>query len=280
MIGIHHGMDEATYHADPCPAPSLSSGIIRALRRSPAHAYYAHPKLGAEPDTDSPAKDDGVSLHQMLLGAGADLVPLDFPDWRTKAAQEARDDVRKAGAVPLLRARYDALRRAAEAMRRAMPDLPPGSPEATLIWQEGPTWCRARVDWLPENPALPLYDIKTTGKSADPAEWQRQLVAGYCIQAAWYLRGARALGLRPRDFVFLAAETAPPYGVSQLACAPSLMAYAEREIERAIAIWRRCLAADDWPGYPREIAYVDAPGWLLERQEEQALNDDILEDAL
>lgn len=269
--GIHHGMDEATYHADPTPFPSLSSGIIRALRRSPAHAYHQHPRLGGAVSASSQAQEDGTVLHGLILGSDSRVSVVDAADWRTKVAQQERDAARDAGLVPMLAARYEALCGVADKIAHNMPDLPPGAPEATLIWQEGETWCRARVDWLPRDPTLPLYDLKTTGLSADPAQWQRNLVSSYCIQAAWYLRGARALGLKPREFTFIVAETAPPHGVSLLACAPSLLAYAEREIDHAMAVWRRCLAAAEWPGYPREIAYVEAPGWLLEQQEERDL---------
>lgn len=267
--GIHHGIPEADYHRDPCPAPSLSSGIIRALQRSPAHAFHQHPRLGGAPDTASQAKDDGTVLHGMILGTKESWRVLDFPDWRTKEAKEARDAARQAGAIPLLQHHFDALCETAAGIVANMPPLPQGLPEATLIWQEGETWCRARVDWLADNATTPLYDLKTTGLSADPAQWQRNLVSTYCIQAAWYLRGARALGLKPREFTFIVAETEPPHGVSVMACAPSLLAYAEREIDRALALWRRCLANGQWPGYPTATAYVEAPAWLLERQEER-----------
>jgi hypothetical protein len=277
--GIHHGIPEADYHADPCEAPSLSSGTIRALRRSPAHAYHQHPRLGGGESTSSQAQEDGTVLHGLILGTPLAVQALDFPDWRTKDAKAAREAAREAGAVPMLAHHFAELRETAAGIEHGMPRLPQGSPEATLIWQEGETWCRARVDWLPDDPTAPLYDLKTTGLSADPAQWQRNLVANYCIQAAWYLRGARALGLRPRDFLFIVAETTPPYGVSLMACAPSLMVYAEREIDRAMALWRRCLAAGEWPGYPTQPAYVDAPAWLLEQQEMQAMNDEALEQA-
>jgi hypothetical protein len=253
---------------------------VRALLRSPAHAYAAHPRLGGAPSDDTQARDDGSALHHMLLGTGTPYRVLDYPDWRTKAAKEARDAARDQGAVPILAHHHATLAAAAEGIARGMPVLPPGSPEATLIWQEGETWCRARVDWLPADATKPLYDLKTTGLSASPAAWQRKLASDYCIQAAWYLRGARALGLRPADFLFIVAETTPPYGVSTMACAPSLMAYAEREIERAMAVWRRCLALGEWPGYPRATAYVEAPSWLLTQQEERELNDELLEDAV
>lgn len=277
MIGIHHGLDEATYHADPCPAPSLSSGIIRALQRSPAHAYHAHPRLGGAADAASQAKDDGTVLHSLILGTDSRVAAIDAPDWRSKAAQQERDEARRRGLIPMLQARYGEMQRVADAIARNMPPLPPGAPEATLIWQEGGTWCRARVDWLADNPTAPLYDLKTTGLSAAPEAWQRKLQSDYCIQAAWYLRGARALGLKPRDFIFIVAETEPPHCVSVMACAPSLLAYAEREIDRAVALWRRCLATGQWPGYPTQTAYVEAPGWLLEQQEERRMNDEILE---
>ena len=45
--GIHLGVPEATYHADPCIEPSASSGILRLLMdRTPMHAHAAHPRLG------------------------------------------------------------------------------------------------------------------------------------------------------------------------------------------------------------------------------------------
>ena len=38
--GIHYNVPEAAYHADPCEAPSLSSGIARTLlTRSTLHAW-------------------------------------------------------------------------------------------------------------------------------------------------------------------------------------------------------------------------------------------------
>lgn len=269
MIGIHHNMDEATYHGDPCPAPSLSSGAIRALMRSPLHAYHGHPKLGGAGNADTKARDEGSVLHSLILGTDSRVCVVEADDWRTKAAQAERDAAREAGLTPMLARRHGELMKVADAITASMPPLPPGNPEATLIWQEGDVWCRARVDWLPENPRGPLLDLKTTGMSAAPEAWQRNLRDTYCIQAAWYLRGARALGLAPSGFHFIVAETEPPHAVSVMACAPALLAYAEREVERAIALWRRCLSAGQWPGYPTQIAYVDAPAWLLEQQEER-----------
>lgn len=288
--GIHLNVPEAAYHADPCPEPSLSSGIARLLLRSPLHAMHAHPRFNlAHEDDGSGAADDGTILHKMVLGRGSDVAVIDADDWRTKAAKEARDAAREAGRVPVLAGRYGELEAAADAIHDAIATLPAlaamggdGQPEATMIWREpkfSGAWCRARVDWLPDAPTAPLFDIKTTKLSADPREWQRRIVTTYCMQASWYLRGARALGRRPADFVFLVAECDPPHGIATMACAPSLLAYADAECERALAIWERCMKAGTWPGYPPHTAYVEAPPWLLMQQEERQLREEIMEDA-
>lgn len=54
-VGVHD-LDESTYHADPCAAPSLSSSIAKVLLfKSPLHARYCHPKLN--PQHQSEEKD-------------------------------------------------------------------------------------------------------------------------------------------------------------------------------------------------------------------------------
>jgi hypothetical protein len=286
VIGIHHGMDEATYHADPCPAPSLSSGIVRAILRSPLHAWHAHPQLnpGYRDRTGSAASDEGTILHALVLGTEPCWRVVAADDWRTKDAKEAREAAFLEGRVAVLARRFHELAAVADSIRPAFDRLrQPGSPEATLMWQEpkyGGAWCRARIDWLPLGDRPLLLDLKTTKMSAAPGDWQRRLVSDYCIQAAWYLRGARACGLRPLDFVFVVAETDPPFATSTMACAPSLMAYAEAQCERALALWQRCMDADEWPGYPTETAYVEAPSWLLARQEEEAWQDEMREEVL
>lgn len=282
--GIYYDVPDAAYHADPCPAPSLSSGVVRALLRSPMHAWHAHPALNPahRERPGNAATDEGTILHAMVLGTAPCWRVIAADDWRTKDAKEARDAAIDEGATPILARRFHEIAGIADAIRPAFDALrQPGNPEATLIWQEpkyGDAWCRARVDWLPSGPRPLMLDLKTTKMSADPAEWQRKLTRDYCVQAAWYLRGARACGLRPADFVFVVAETEPPFAVSTLACAPSLIAYAEAQCERALAIWQRCAEADEWPGYAAQTAYVEAPSWLLARQEEDTLRDELMED--
>jgi hypothetical protein len=282
--GIHHGVSEAIYHADPCVAPSLSASIARTLlRQSPLHAWHAHPRLNTYPqDADaSEASDAGTILHKILLGRGVDIVPIDAPDFRTKAAKEARDAARADGGVPILAHKLNTLHAAAVGARLQIDVHPegrmlfePGEPEVTLIWQEGDVWCRARPDFLLDDPRMPILDLKTTGMSAAPADWQRRLVSEYAIQCAFYRRGIAKLRGRTPPMRFIVIEQDPPFGVSVMCAAPALAAYADAEVKRAIRMWRECMQTQQWPGYPAFTAHVDAPQWLLNQQDERLLNEE------
>jgi hypothetical protein len=267
------------YHADPCPAPSLSHSVARILLdRTPKHAQYAHPKFRTQERGDATAvMDAGSALHKLILGEGDEIAILDFADYRKAAAQEARDVARDAGQIPILAGAYQGLLDCASAAlgeMRQHPDLQAffgqGQSEAVIAWQDnGGIWCRGMVDRLAADPKAPVFDIKTTGLSAAP---EGRLQREYATQAAFYRRGLKAVrGVDPGPFLFVVIETDAPYGVSVMTPAPALLDCAERPIDEAIALWGECLSTDNWPGYPRLTAYVDAPGWMLDRQEERAV---------
>lgn len=300
--GIHAGITEERYHADPCPEPSLSSSIAKVLtRRSPMHAWHAHPRLNPdhEPRDGSAAMDAGSIIHQILLGAGAAIEPILVrhgpksdkagelvTDWRSKMAQDLRDDARAAGKIPVLPHVLPGLHLAANAARAHLESHPegkmlfePGRPEVTLVWQEGAIWCRGRIDFLLDDPALPPLDVKTTELSAAPESWERRVQMEYAFQAAFYQRGLRALGRPSRHTMrFLVIEQQAPYGVSVLAPAPSLMILAEEEVDRAIRVWTHCIQTNQWPGYPPFTAHVEAKPWQVVDAEMRALNDTIMQE--
>lgn len=276
-----------TYHSDPCPIPSLSNSIARKLiRQSPMHAHYAHPRLGGAGNfTPSQAMDDGTIIHTILLGKGGDIEVIKAEDFRTNAAKAARDEARAAGKTPVLAHKFDALKETASAARRQIEAHPaasamfgPGKAEQAMIWEEDGVWFRSLVDFMPDKGGL--MDIKTTGLSAAPGEWERRLITEYAMQDAFYSRGFRALrGFNPAPMRFVVIETDAPYGVSVMQAAPSLRAIAEIEVERAVQMWRHCMTTNEWPGYPQFIASVEAPNWLLNKMDEQENRDAFLENA-
>lgn len=296
-------MSEADYHADCCPEPSLSRGIAQVLvRQTPMHAYHVHPRLGGNGGiVASKVMDHGSALHAMLLGKGADielirtvygpkhkLAGKPVVDYKTDAAAEERDELRASGRIPVLPADMPDLLRCKGAVLRqinAHEDgadfLAPGQSEAVVVWQEDGLWFRIMIDRLPEERHAAPYDLKFTKMSVAPGGWERRLQTEYAFQDAFYRRGIKAVrGIMPPPMRFIVAELDQPHGVSIMACGPSLVDLAEREVERAIQKWRHCVKTDTWPGYPPYTAWVDATSWQITQADEAGMRDQILEDAI
>jgi len=268
-VGIHT-IPAAAYHADPCPVPSLSSSIAKQLcLASPLHARQAHPRLTTEPTAEAcEAMDVGTAAHMWLLEQLSQIAVIDAKDFRTKAAQEARDAARAAGQVPLLAARWHHVENMVAAARGQLAAhrdggaamFTNGLPEQTLIWREGPTWCRARLDWLRPG-AIDDYKTTTHG-TANPDAWSRSLfAAGHDIQAAFYLRGLKALTGDDATFRFAVQESFEPYALAVIGLGPDALMLAEKKVLYALELWQRGLERDDWPGYPPRTCWATLPAW-------------------
>ena len=300
MIPGIYQMDAAAYHADPCPAPSLSNSVAKVLiRQSPLHAWTLHPKFGGGKIDPSRVMDIGSAMHAMMLGCRdkvvpigtvygpktkrKDLIGLPVTSYASDAAQEDRDMIRDAGDIPVLFHEWEALQRAElTAMQQiSVADDGPGftasgTSEAVILANDNGLWLRCMVDRLPHDRKLPPYDLKATKLSAAPGGWERRLQTEYAFQDAFYRRVIRlALGYEPGPMRFIVVEIDPPHGVAIMAASPMLAEIAEREVERAIRMWRECLTADRWPCYPPHTAWVDPTGWQVTQSEEAAARDQI-----
>lgn len=265
--GIHE-LDAAEYHADPCETPSLSASTARILiAQSPAHARAAHPRLN--PDyrrVDDGKLDVGTAAHALFLEGRDAVIGFEYPDWRTKAAQAARDAARADGKIPLLGHQWDDVQEMCGAIRGQLDAVDDtlfryGDPERTLIWREDDIWCRARLDWLFAGGGE-IHDLKTTSKSASPHTWSRTLFGnGSDIQAAFYLRGVKAILGVDAQFRWAVVETHPPYALAVFALAPDALAVADAKVDYAIRTWRDCIQKDEWPAYPTRVCHVQLPPW-------------------
>lgn len=288
-----YDLDEATYHGDPCPEPSLSASIAGVmLNSSPRHAWIRHPRLNPfiVPNTPSPDMDFGTACHRMLFECGDSVVPVDAEDWRKKEAQRQREEAREAGCIALLRHRYEdavamvgELRYELDRHEEAADAFTDGKPEQTMIWREdNGIWCRARVDWLPNAVGGWIDDYKTTGGSASGDVWARQLYTlGDELQAAFYARGYfKLFGVRPRGFRFVVQENEDPYASSVVVMDDSGWAFAVERVAEAIGMWKECLQRGrdkhDWPAYPRRVAYVSPPAWMEYRWADRKINNEAL----
>lgn len=258
------------YHRDPCPEPSLSASIIHTmLSCSPAHARHEHPRLN--PDLvrkHSETFDLGIAAHAYLLEGRVGFVLIEARDFKTAAAQQARDAAYAAGKTPLLAHRWKEVMAMVEAINRqldAQADKPrpfrDGKPEQTIIWREDDVYCRARLDWLRDD-FTEIHDLKTTSASANPEQWSRALYGnGADVQAAYYRRGLKAVTGSDARFRFVVAENFAPYATSVMALGPMAMDLAEKKIRFALDLWARCLSTGDFPAYPQQTCYADLPAY-------------------
>lgn len=282
--GVHIGIHGDDYHADPCERPSLSASIATILcTQSPAHARVAHPRLNPAYERIEEQKFSiGTAAHALLLEGRDAVEVIAYPDWRTKNAQALRDDARAAGRIPLLSKDWTAVQAMVEAAKTQLaqhearpPLFTDGKPEQTLVWDDDGVLCRARLDWLRDDGAA-CDDLKTTSRSANPDAYSRSLFnVGGDIQAAFYLRGLRALGADyETEFRWVVVETALPHALSVISPGPDILALADAKVEYALALWRKCLATDRWPGYSAKVATAEMPAWQetqwLEREAREA----------
>lgn len=284
QAGIHD-LPDAAYFADPCPEPSLTASLIKImLARSPRHAWMQHPRLNPNYQREDDSKFDmGTAAHDIVL-RGIDRVRIiDAKDWRTKEAQTQRDLARADNCIPLLRDNYLALsdmvtefdvavRRCVDLSGVTMKD---GQAEQTVIWQDGKTWMRSKMDWIANDRSL-ILDYKTAGGSAEPDSWIRtnMVTNGADVQAATYLRGLETVAGEGAKFVFAVQETAPPYAVSFIGYSPSFRALGDAKLDDALDLWRRCMATGEWPAYPDRICWPDPPGWAQSQYMEKSMRAD------
>lgn len=274
-----YDMPVETYHADPVPGGSLSSTGARKLLDCPAkYRWWAD-----NPQPHKRAFDLGHAAHRYVLNAGVDLAVLDHPDYRTKAAQSARDNAYDAGLTPILTHEHEQVLAMAAVLRQHENEIAStlfapgtGKPEQTLVWRDGPTgvWCRALLDWLP-NPTgrrFLLRDYKTSGRNANPDTFDKRIYDfGYHIQLAFHLMGARALGLADdgAEALLVVQETDPPYLAAVINVDRVAMRIGAIEVREALRTYAECQASGQWPGYSGEVHVVGLPQYVENRYAEE-----------
>ena len=277
---VYDGMPEAEYHADPVPGGSLSASGAKLLLPPSCPARYWHDRCFPPPPKDT--FELGTAAHRLILGTGPALVLIDAPDWRTKAAKEARDTARFEGHVPLLLADFSQIEAMATAIRKhplagVLLDEDRGKAEQSLFWADDDTgtWRRARLDWLPHpqpGRRLLVSDYKTCDRA--DRESIRKAVAnyGYHLQAAQYTDGVRALGLDDDPaFVFIFQEKSAPYLVNVVQLDDDAMAAGRDRMRLACEIFRDCTKSGCWPGYSdlsRDPDVISLPPWAARPVEE------------
>lgn len=287
--GIWTGVPVKLYHAGLAPAPELSSSVLQALLAgSPLHAWAAHSRLNPNYERDDERRMEiGSVAHKLALGAGADVVVLDFKDYRTNAAKEARDEATAAGKIPTLASdfvRAEALSVGLREAAEAFMGLPVSKclREVVILWKDPKTgcWRKAMLDICTPD-LLRWADLKTTAASVAPDACAKRIYDGYHIQAAHYRAGLDAVhpeGRGRRQFGFIFAETSQPFAVSPpVDLTPGGWELAQQQVDVGSALWDSCLKLDQWPAFDQEPVQAEPPpyaiaGWTARMNNDSALN--------
>ena len=229
--------------------------------------------------------DLGKVVHKLTLGEGDDFEvvqalnrskePYDATSYDRVSSQVHRDAIYADGKIPILRHELAQAEAMAVEVRKhpiAAALLSNGAPEVSLFWVDPETGvkCRARLDWLPEpvkGRRLIVPDLKSTGVTAgaSPVEFSKAGGRfGYYGQQEHYRDGLIALGVDPDPaFLFIVVETADPHLVSvgqyddkdDIRLARATVSHCRR-------LYRDCVAANNWPGYPADVHSLRLPTWL------------------
>lgn len=279
-----HVIEEAAYHADPCPAPSMSASCAKTIiGKTLLHAWREHPRSPYKvKDKASGRADRGSAAHACLFGGKA-IVAIEAENYQTKAAKEARDNAAKAGMIPVLAREYPYIEEMVEiagprfdALHGEEPDC-----EITAIWKpRGQGWRRGRLDSIRKDRRL-IVDYKTTEASVDALSCERRIFSeSMHIQAAAYVEAVETLNpeLCGRvEFVFQFQEQKPPFALSPpIIMSEAAMTLGRAQWERAGLLWDAALKRNHFPAYAATPHPACPPPWELTRWEEREQSDNTL----
>ena len=268
-------LSEQDYHADRGnEKPSLSSSIIHLLCDStPLHAWTHHPRLNPDYEPKyADYTDLGTIVHSLILQGSHTAEVLDFPDWRTNASKDARQAARDTGKIPILKHKWANVLAMVEGVQRQLEDhktaknaFKNGLAEQSFRWHADGIHFRSRLDYVAQSMDQ-IWDLKTTGISANPDVFGRQMFAnGLDIQAALYRQAVRAFTESLPVFRFVVCETEKPYAVSVIQPDAGVLMLADKKIEYAKELWKRCLDSGVWPGYAPVTHPAELPEWEEKR---------------
>lgn len=298
---IIDGMDNDVYHSDPTPLKSdafkeytsLSSGVALAIiEKTEKEARREIRRFN--PDKKQKANSDAVNLgsilhDKVLLGDKGnppfEVVP--FGDFKTKAAQNARDDLIDRGVIPLAQnKKTEALLSNIDIMEQRLHEQLARHKDFPGVMQKGVgeqsgfyfdetlgIWNRARFDWLDDVYPGIVWDYKTTALPVD--KWiNQQLWSEKYIQCPHYMDVFSGVTGEKCKFAFVVQQTVDPFFVQIVVIDESFMGEVRKRYDIAKNRFVNCLRTGIWRGVSPYTIHACPPPWVLNRWEMDELNED------
>lgn len=291
-----YDLSMAQYHGDCCDGPSISSSGLRNIwAQSPAHYWYASPYNPNPPEEkDRPHFSIGRAAHHLLYlgrkGFDEDFVvrPSEWKDWRTKAAQDWKAEMIKAGKTIITDGELElitGMARSLGAHPLVKSGILDGFVERSLIFRDPKTgvWLKSRPDNIPNGSGL-FADLKTT-ESVSDSSLERSLASfGYHMQGALVGMASEAVLGRPmEEFALVWVEKQPPHCVRITVLTGADLERGLMQLRAAIDQFAECARTNQWPGpggLRQDAEYLMLPAYAakqidqrLEIIEAEATND-------
>lgn len=271
--GVYPELSEAYFGKRLTPTKALTqSGIKILIQETPFDFKNPTEKKSKEMDIGSIA-------HALALDKGKKYIVSPYDEYRTKEARAWRDDAIAEGIIPIKEKDYVDAKAVADILKAKMRHLLGDAKyetEVPFFWQEGETWCGGMIDLWCEEKLICLDPKLTTflhGKARNHV-----INMGYDIQGAWTLRGLGKIFPEYEGrirFANLLVKPKAPYTSRAVAINEAWRMSAEQECLRALRIFERCMATNEWPAYPDDIEMLDIPSWTLrERIEAEMMSED------
>lgn len=111
-----------------------------------------------------------------------------------------------------------------------------------------------------------IWDLKTT-RDKDPLKTFHKSVHeyGYGFQAAMYLRGVRAAGFNPTQFIFVVTSTTPPFECEAVELPEAYLLQADRQVTETCRDLKSRLLLDHWERAEHgQLTELWMPHWTME----------------
>ena len=239
--------------ADYLAEPAISASILKRLDElgSPAHV-----KMRTHNESESMLQ--GTALHTMLMAPDKfDVLHYVRPKIRragkANLAAIEQFEADNPGKSPIQPEQHENLKQVVGAVKAnpfAGPILSETRKEVSIFWhdEEIDADCKARFDMLG---ADYIADLKST-RCAERTQFTRDVLwkFRYWIQAVFYYRGARHIGLPVKDFHFIAIELEAPFGCTVHTLEESELMAAQSRVVALAKQWAECVKTGYYPAYP------------------------------
>lgn len=260
--GWHENLPNRAYHAD----PALSSTAVKKLSKSVAHFLHYE-------DADeeaSKALDVGTAAHVLILeGPDAYSEQIEVVDIKTRRSKTFREfdtdktkiTVYENDDVCRWRDAVSSHHPAANMLKHCGRRELSGFFEMTNDYDG-----RVRLDAITDDGST-IVDLKTT-RDASPDAFAKDIYSfGYHQSAAWYLDGARQLGVEADRFVIIAVEKYEPHNVAVYELDSNAIDLGRTQNAAALQRLEEWLALPQIVGtsYSDTIETIDVPAWAYRR---------------